>query len=255
VTFDVSAASYDRFMGRYSTQLSAQLADLAGVRAGQHVLDVGCGPGVLTRELLDRVGAPNVAAVDPSKSLVEAARERLPGVDVRLAPAESLPFEDERFDAALAQLVVHFMREPVRGLREMARVTRDGGTVAASVWDHAGQRAPLSAFWAIARAHDPSVVDESHLAGASAGSLEALFAEAGLRDTAASTVVARVEEPTFEAWWEPYTLGVGPAGAHVAGLDAGARESLRAACLEALGAGPIRIHAIAWACVGRVGRS
>src|SRR5689334_16094595 len=138
MSFSVPAASYDRFMGRYSSHLSGQLADLAGVAAGQRVLDVGCGPGVLTRELVERVGASNVAAVDPSEPFVEAARARLPGVDVRLAAAESLPFEDGSFDAALAQLVVHFMREPVAGLREMARVTRVGGAVAASVWDYRG---------------------------------------------------------------------------------------------------------------------
>jgi hypothetical protein len=68
------------------------------------------------------------------------------------------------------------------------------------------------------------------------------------------TVTARLEEPTFEAWWEPYTLGVGPAGAYVATLDDEQREQLRQACLHALGAGPIRIDAVAWACVGRVAR-
>jgi SAM-dependent methyltransferase len=255
VTFNVAAASYDRFMGRYSTQLSAQLADLAGIAAGQRVLDVGCGPGVLTRELVARVGVANVAAVDPSEPFVEAARERLPGVDVRLAPAESLPFDNGTFDAALAQLVVHFMRDPVAGLREMARVTRDGGTLTAAVWDYAAERGPLSAFWAIARRRDVSVVDESHLVGAAAGSLERLFEAVGLRDIAAATVVAGVEESTFEAWWEPYTLGVGPAGEYVAGLGDRAREELRAACLGELGSGPIRIDATAWACVGRVARS
>ena len=159
------------------------------------------------------------------------------------------------FDAALAQLVVHFMAEPVVGLREMARVTRVGGAVAACVWDFEGERAPLSRFWATARSFDPLVVDESHLAGARHGHLEELFADAGVVDVRATTVVARIEEPTFEAWWEPYTLGVGPAGAYVATLDEGQREHLRAACREALGPGPITIEAQAWACVGRVRRS
>jgi ubiquinone/menaquinone biosynthesis C-methylase UbiE len=254
MSFSVPAESYDRFMGRYSSHLSGQLADLAGVAAGQRVLDVGCGPGVLTRELVERVGASNVAAVDPSEPFVEAARARLPGVDVRLAAAESLPFADGSFDAALAQLVVHFMREPVAGLREMARVTRVGGAVAACVWDYRGERAPLSAFWAAARISDEFVIDESHLAGAHEGHLEELFREADLADVRGSAVTARSEDPTFEAWWEPYTLGVGPAGAYVATLDEEQREQLRQACLDALGPGPIRIEAVAWACVGRVDR-
>ena len=129
-------------MGRYSVGLTAQLADLAGVTAGRRALDVGCGPGALTRELVARLGSDRVAAADPSEPFVAAARERNPGVDVRLAAAEALPFDDDAFDAALAQLVVHFMKDPVAGLREMARVTRPGGVVAACVWDHAGGQGP-----------------------------------------------------------------------------------------------------------------
>src|SRR5512134_3852934 len=113
-------------MGRFSMQLSAQFADLAGVEAGQRALDVGSGPGALTAELVRRLGPEAVAAVDPSEPFVEAARARHPGVDVQLAPAEELPHGDDDFDAALAQLVVHFMADPVAGLAEMARVTRSG---------------------------------------------------------------------------------------------------------------------------------
>jgi ubiquinone/menaquinone biosynthesis C-methylase UbiE len=131
MTFAVAADSYDRFMGRYSTLLAPQFADLAGVGSGQRVLDVGCGPGALTTELVERVGASNVAAVDPSESFVAAARERHPVVDVQESPAETLPFGDGMFDAALAQLVVHFMADPVQGLTEMGRVTRAGGVIAA----------------------------------------------------------------------------------------------------------------------------
>src|SRR6516162_8357527 len=98
-----------RFMGQYSEPLASQFADLAGVRPGQRLLDVGCGPGALTAELVRRAGADAVSAVEPSASFAAAARERLPGVDVRRAPAERLPFPDGTFDAALAQLVVHFM--------------------------------------------------------------------------------------------------------------------------------------------------
>src|ERR1700729_1943675 len=134
-------------MGRYSEPLAVQFADLAGIGRGQRVLDVGCGPGALTAELVSRAGADAVSAVEPSASFAAAVRERLPGADIRLAAAERLPFATDIFDAALAQLVVHFMADPVAGLREMARVTRPGGVVAACVWDHAGGRGPLAAFW------------------------------------------------------------------------------------------------------------
>ena len=185
------------------------------------MLDVGCGPGALTTELVSRVGAGGVSAVDPSASFVAAARERNPGVDVHQASAERLPFPDQTFDAALAQLVVHFMADPVAGLTEMARVTRPDGVVAACVWDHAGGQGPLGIFWKAARELDPDVHDESRLAGAREGHLGELFKAAGLREIQETTVSATLEHPSFEEWWEPYTRGVGPAGAYVAGLDAG----------------------------------
>jgi SAM-dependent methyltransferase len=248
--FDVAADAYDRFMGRYSSLLALQMADLAGVAAGQRAVDVGCGPGALTSELVRRLGPDNVAAVDPSASFVEAARQRHPGVDVREATAEALPFPDGAFDVALAQLVVHFMSDPVGGLRQMRRVTASGGVVAACVWDHAGAKGPLGLFWEVARALDPTAVDESNLAGAREGHLAELFEAAGLRDVHSSIVVAHVEHPSFDAWWEPFTRGVGPAGAYVARLDDAAKDRLRAACRARLPAGQFGIDALAWAARG-----
>src|SRR5918999_2418041 len=197
MTFNVAAESYDRFMGRYSLLLSPQMADFAGVQGGQRVLDVGCGPGALTAELVARLGASAVAAVDPSESFVAAARARHPGVDVRLASAERLPFADGAFDASLAQLVVHFMTDPVAGLAEMARVTRRDGVVAACVWDHAGGQGPLSLFWDAARELDPDVEDESQLAGSREGHLAQLFQAAGLHEIEESTLSVNVEHPSF----------------------------------------------------------
>ena len=165
MSFDVSADAYTRFMGRYSEPLAARFADLAGVRRGQRALDVGCGPGALTAELAGRLGAGQVCAVDPSESFAEAVGERLPGVTVGVAAAERLPFPDGAFDAVLAQLVVHFMTDPVAGLREMGRATRRGGVVGACVWDHGGGRGPLTPFWRAVRELDPSAADESGLAG------------------------------------------------------------------------------------------
>jgi len=252
MSFDVAAEAYDRFMGRYSRLLSRQLADLAGVRAGQRVIDVGCGPGALTSELVARLGADAVAAVDPSEPFVAAAGARNPGVDVRRATAEELPFADDTFDAALAQLVVHFMSDPVAGLAEMARVTRPGGAVAACVWDHGGGNGPLSLFWDAARELDPGANDESRLAGARAGHLTELFGAAGLRDVAETSLVADLEHPTFDAWWEPFELGVGPAGSYATGLDADRRADLRDACRRRLPAEPFVITARAWAARGIV---
>lgn len=250
MSFDVAADVYDRFMGRYSLLLSPQLADLAGVREGQRVLDVGCGPGALTAELVTRLGPAAVTAVDPSEPFVVAARARNPGVDVRRATAEQLPFPDRSFDAALAQLVVHFMSDPVAGLAEMARVTRQGGVVAACVWDHAGGQGPLSVFWQAARSLDPEVDDESQLAGAREGHLAELFEAAGLHEVAETALALSREHPSFDEWWEPFTRSVGPAGTYLAGLDADHQAELREACRGLLPIAPFVLTARAWAARG-----
>jgi len=230
-----AADAYDRFMGRYSTQLAPQLADLAGVEEGQRVLDVGCGTGMLTAECLRR-GA-TVAAVEPSEPFVATVAERHPGVDVRCGVAERLPFSDGEFDAALAQLVVHFMREPVTALREMGRVTRPGGVVAACVWDHAGGQAPVSAFWHAVSEVDPGAEGESQLAGARQGHLTELLTEAGLVEVEEAALPIRVEHPSFDDWWEPFTLGIGPAGAYFATLDPERQTHVREVCSAALSPG------------------
>jgi SAM-dependent methyltransferase len=247
----VPADAYDHFMGRYSVQLSAQLADFAGVVAGQRVLDVGCGPGALTAELVARVSAANVTAIDPSPTFVDAARARHPGVDVRQGSAESLPFADGTFDSSLAQLVVHFMKDPAAGASEMARVTRDGGTVAACVWDHGGGRGPLSLFWEAVAELDPDAENESNMAGARDGDLVALLQAAGLHDVEQTVMSAPVEHASFETFWEPFRHSVGPAGAYVSGLDPGRQAELRAMCRARIPVEPFTIDARAWAARGR----
>jgi len=252
MSFAVGADAYDRFMGRYSLPLAPLLIDFAAVVADQRVLDVGCGPGALTAELVSRLGPAGVAAVDPSESFVAAARERHPGVSVQRAAAEQLPFGDHEFDAALAQLVVHFMADPVLGLREMGRVTREHGVVAACVWDHAGGQGPLSLFWEAAHELDPDVEDESQLAGSREGHLAQLFDEAELHEIEETALSVTVEHPSFEDWWEPYTLGVGPAGGYAAGLDSKRQAQLRELCRERLPAAPFALTARAWAARGVV---
>jgi SAM-dependent methyltransferase len=250
--FTASADAYDRFMGRYSVPLSPELADFASITAGQQVLDVGCGPGALTAELLTRLQPGCVSAVDPSQAFVAAARERHPGINVQRASAENLPFADRTFDAAVAQLVVQFMADPVAGLGEMARVTRRGGVVAACVWDHGSGQGPLSSFWEAARQLDHDVRDESQLVGARAGDLAQLLDTAGLHEIEEAGLSVSVEHPSFSNWWEPFTLGVGPAGAFTAGLDARRRARLRELCRERLPAPPFVLPARAWAARGVV---
>jgi SAM-dependent methyltransferase len=252
VTFDVTATAYDRFMGRFSEPLATEFVELSGARAGDRALDVGCGPGALTEQLVRRLGTGAVAAVDPSSSFVSAVRARFPGLEAHQAPAELLPFADDTFDLALAQLVVHFMADPVLGLAEMARVTRPGGLVAACVWDNAGGGSPLSVFWQAVHEGDPAVPGEAQLAGSREGHLAELCRSAGLVDVRPGSISTVVEFASFEEWWSPFTLGVGPAGAHVAELEPSRVAELRQRCAALLPPAPFAIRAAAWSVTARV---
>ena len=249
MSFAVSADAYGRFMGRYSRPLATAFLDELGPRIGHRILDVGCGPGAVTEALVGRVDPSGIHAVDPSVGFVRAVRDALP-VTAAAAVAERLPFADGVFDAALAQLVVHFMTDPVVGLREMARVTAPGGLVAASVWDHADGGSPLSTFWRAARDLDPAAPDESRLPGAARGQLQRLSEAADWVDIVESALAVDVRHPGFDEWWEPFTLGVGPAGAYVAGLSDAARGELRARCRDAVPDGSFVVRAKAWLVVG-----
>jgi SAM-dependent methyltransferase len=249
VGYFTGADAYERFMGRFSRPLGPLLADLAGIERGQRVLDVGCGTGALTDELVRRLGAGAVVALDPSEPFVVRVAERHPGVEVHVAPAEKIPCADDAFDAALAQLVVHFMSDPVAGLRELRRVTRPGGVVAATVWDHAGT-SPLSLFWDTVAELDDAAQNEANLAGARPGHLGELFREAGLASVEETALQVEVAFASFEEWWEPYTLGVGPAGAYVVRLDADAHERLVARLREQQPTAPFTVAGRAWAARG-----
>lgn len=255
MAFDVSADAYGRFMGRYSEPLAVQFAEVAELRTGQRVLDVGCGPGVLTAQLVDRLGGDAVSAIDPSESFVQATKARLPEVDVRSGVAEQLPYLDDSFDVALAQLVVHFMSDPVAGLGEMGRVTRPGGLVAACVWDHSGDGGPLSLFWRAAQDIDPSAPGEAVLAGTREGHLAQLCEAAGLTGIESSSLTVRTPFATFTDWWEPFMLGVGPAGDYVTRLDGAQRAALQARCEQLLPPAPFALFASAWCVRARVASS
>jgi len=138
----------------------------------------------------------------------------------------------------------------VAGLREMGRVVRPGGVVAACVWDHAGGHSPVAPLWQIAHSLDPDVLDESDFNGAREGHLAELFAAAGLGDIQDTALTATREYDDFESWWEPFTYGVGPAGAYLLSRDAGGRAALHDGCQELLGSPPFMIAAKAWAARG-----
>jgi SAM-dependent methyltransferase len=247
---DLNAAdAYDRFMGRFSRPLAVPFADFAGLPPDGRILDVGSGTGALTVELVCRAGPERVTAADPSEAYVAALRDRYPGIEVIHGPAEDLPFEAGWFGATLAQLVINVMDDPVSGLSEMARVTRDGGVVAACVWDFT-DGGPIGPFWEAARELDPQVETGSVCPGSRAGHLGGLFRQAGIGDIVEGSVAVEVEHATFEDWWEPFTLGVAPSGAHVAGLEPDQRAALRELCRERLPEPPFVVSAKAWVARG-----
>src|SRR5919201_1800273 len=217
--FTAAVENYDCFMGRYAAGLGPKFADAADVRAGMRVLDVGCGPGALAVELAGRVGEDNVAAIDPAPQFAAACQARLPGADVREGVAESLPWDDGTFDAAMCSLVVAWMSDADQGIAEMARVTKPGGTVAAAMWDiPGGGLQMLSHFWRAAREIETSV-----------------------------------DYADFDDYWEPFTGGGGPAtGAFYASLDDAGKATLRDTVRASLPEGPFTLPARAWLALGTV---
>jgi SAM-dependent methyltransferase len=161
-----------------------------------------------------------------------------------------LPYDSGAFDVALAQLVVHFMTDPVAGIRQMARVTRRGGVVAACVWD--GATGALAPFWDAVHVIDPDAEDEALLSGAQRGHLTELFNAAGLHEVEESPVSVDVVHPTFDEWWEPFTFGIGPAGEYVGQLDDDGRARLESVARKRHGDGPFTVTAAAWAARGTV---
>jgi ubiquinone/menaquinone biosynthesis C-methylase UbiE len=252
VTFAAPRQSYDRFMGRYSSKLAPGLIQFAGIEPGMRVVDVGCGPGALSEPLAELVGPERLSAADPSEPFVEACAERVPGADVRRASAEELPWDDGVFDAALAQLVVNFMDDAHAGVSEMRRVVRPGGTVAACTWDYGGGMQMLRAFWDAAKALDPAAPDESTMRYTTVESLEQLWRDVELDEVESGQLIVEATYADFEDFWEPLTLGVGPAGSFSEALEPERRAALREDLFARIGSPEeaFTLSALAWAVRG-----
>jgi SAM-dependent methyltransferase len=189
--------------------------------------------------------------VDPDADAVQACRERLPGLDVRVAAAEALPFADGEFDAVLAQLVLSFLTDPQRGVGEMRRVARPHGVVATCVWDFAAGMTLLRAFWDAATELDPAAESRDQAktrAFTDPDELELLWRSAGLIDVSTGELHAGANYQDFEDLWVPLVALDGSPGAYFAELDAPHRDALRQRVWRRLGSpiGPFRLAARAW---------
>ena len=244
--FEVSDTAYDNFMGRYSERLAPGFADFAGVEAGTKVLDVGAGPGALTAELLRR-GA-EVSAADPSPPFVAALERKFPDADMRAATAEDLPWPDEAFDAALAQLVLTFMNDAPAGVAEMRRVVRPGGVVAACMWDRHG----MDMLAALHRTQEALAIGgptEARTLYRSRDEVEGLFLGRGFADVRTELLEVEREYAGFDEFWDAMQGGVGPAGAWLKTLDDEARSNAREELHRQVGepSGAFTLHGRAWA--------
>jgi SAM-dependent methyltransferase len=254
------SAAYERFMGRWSGRLAPLLVQFAGVRDGDVVLDVGSGTGALAFALAEAAPSARITGVDPSAAYVAYAQARTPGDRLRfvVGDAQQLRLADGTFDRVLSLLVVNFIPDPAKALREMIRVTRPGGVVAAAVWDYDEGMQMLRIFWDEAIARNPAAAarDERNMPLCRRGDLAALWREHGLAQVEEQPLTIQLSFASFEDYWSPFLGGQGPAGAYVAALTEAEREGLRLRLRQRLlGDGQdraITLQARAWAVKGVV---
>ncbi len=232
------AAAYERSMGRWSRMLAEPFLGACAIARGAAVLDAGCGTGALAEALAARDPTARITGVDVSAPFVAAARARVPGARFTTGDITALEDADGVFDAALSLLVLQFVPDRARAMRELRRVTHPGGIVAAAMWDFRGGFSFLRAFMDTAAALLPEegeALRARYLAGSvgSPGVLSALFAEAGLERITEHDIAIRQEFLSFADWWEPWELGQGIAGAFVVALDPARRETVRDAARRA----------------------
>jgi ubiquinone/menaquinone biosynthesis C-methylase UbiE len=243
-------------MGRWSRQVAPRFLDLLGLPGGLDWLDVGCGTGALSAAILQQSNPKSLIAIDPSEGFVAAARDALPDprADFRVGDAQALTLPDAGRDVVASALAVNFVPDRQQALSEMKRVTRGGGTVAFYVWDYPGRGVEfMSAFWKAAAALDPAARDlteDSRFPFCTTDGLTELAKSAGL----ARVDCTAIEVPTvfrdFDDFWEPFTLGAGPAPGYCVKLEPEARQSLKEKLQNSLSYdadGAIRLKARAWA--------
>ena len=254
------AQAYERFMGRWSRDLARLLVRFAGVRDGDVVLDVGSGTGAMAAAVAGAAPAARIVGVDSSAAYVAfaQARQAHETVSFEVGDAQRMRFADGTFDRAVSLLVMNFVPDAQKAVREMKRVTRPGGTIAAAVWDYGGGMEMLRAFWDAAIELQPgdAARDERHMPLCRRGELASLWRREGLREVVDDALSIETGFLSFEDFWTPFLEQQGPAGAYAASLSSAQREDLRHRLRQRLlGAapdGPFTLSARAWAVRGAV---
>jgi SAM-dependent methyltransferase len=256
-----SGAAYESYIGRWSRLVARQFLPWLQIGPGQRWLDVGCGTGILTREIVEQAAPGEVVATDSSDGFLAYAAIHTAGSRVHfdVGDARSLPFEARGFDVVVSGLVLNFVADPLQGLAEMTRVSRQGGTVAAYVWDYAGAMQMLRCFWDAAVALDPAALnlDEGRrFPMCQPEALRQLFEAAGLTGLQTRAIDVPTAFRDFDDYWSPFLGGQGPAPSYVASLGQTRRDRLRERIRAALPVAPdgsLHLTARAWGIRGTVG--
>jgi SAM-dependent methyltransferase len=248
--------AYERFMGRWSRMLAAQLVEFLGLHNNERVLDVGCGTGALSAAILARHPDAIVTGIDPSAAFVDHARATLPSATVSVGSATNIPFPANSFDTSVACLVLNFVDDPTLALAQMCAVTKPGGQVAAAVWDHVAGMMMLRLFWETADAVDPSDKMQEPQAVLDRDALIGLWTKAGLQNIEIGALKITMPFKSFDDYWQPFLMGQGPAGAYVRTLAPTVLKEianqLRRKLLRGQREGAFILEARAWAVRGNV---
>jgi len=245
---------YEQYVGRWSRRVAPLFLAWLKIPAQRRWLDVGCGTGALSAAILDNCSPMSVVGVEPSEGFLEKAKEQLGArVLLRRGSAAEIPLEDRSVDVAVSGFVLNFVPDALAAVREMARVTTDGGTIAAYVWDYAGRMEMMRHFWdaAIDLNPDAAKLDEgARFPLCRPEALTELFASAGLGGTEVTAIDIATSFATFEDYWRPFLGGQGPAPAYAMALEETARTRLRDRLRERIplqADGSISLSARAWA--------
>ncbi len=252
--------AYEAYMGRWSRPTARAFLTWLEAPRGAAWVDVGCGTGALAAAIVAMTEPREVIGVDPSAEFIAAAQRQLPDDRARfvVAAAEAIPLASDQADVAVAGLALNLVKDARAGLREMMRVTRSGGLVAAYVWDFAGEMELVRFFWQAAISLDAGAAEFDHANRfplCQPGPLRALFAEAGLREVEMGDFTVPLPFADFADYWEPHLLpGSSPVQQYLVSLPEERqlvlREQLRAT-LPVAEDGTVQLRARAWTIRGR----
>ncbi|MBR1217851.1 methyltransferase domain-containing protein [Bradyrhizobium sp. U87765 SZCCT0131] len=232
------AQAYELYIGRWGRVASREFVSWLAPPSRLKWLDVGCGTGALSEAIVD-TAPESVTAVDRSDGYLALARKMIPGAGVTFltGDAQDLQFPDTSFDATVSASMLNFLADPPRAAREMCRVTRSGGRVAAYIWDYAEGMQFLRAIWAVAFKLDPEAIkhDEGHRSSIrTIDDMANLFAACDLTQLETCKIQIPTRFANFDAYWKPFLGGQGTVSSYVCRLSSELREELKEGVRRAL---------------------